>query len=133
MSRHTFERVMPHIQTSHSPHIVDLHHLMRHVTHMGESCINESCHTYERDMSHVWMSHANIDDLHRLMSHVTHLNGLHYTYKRGVSHIRIRHAYMLDFHPSDACVMLHLRVRHVKNMNALCTYGITHMIESCHT
>jgi len=53
------------------------HIWMGHVTHM-----NESCHTYERVMSHIlWvMSHI-------WMSHVTHMNGSCLTYEWAMPHV----------------------------------------------
>jgi len=47
---------------------------MSHVTHM-----NESCHTYERVMSHIWTSH------------VTHMNESCHTFERVMSHIWMSH------------------------------------------
>ena len=54
--------------------------IMRHATYM-----NESCHTHERVMSHVIMSHTQ-------MSHVTHTNESCHTHKRVTSHdMKMRH------------------------------------------
>ena len=71
-------------ESCHTHDWVMSHVWMRHVTHM-----NESCHTHEWVLSHVWMSH------------VTHLNKSCHTYESGMSHIRMSH--------------------------------ITHLNESCHT
>jgi len=67
-----------------------------HVTHM-----NESCHTYERVMSHVWMRHVTRmnescrtyewDMSHIWTSHVAHMNESCHTYERVMSHIRMSH------------------------------------------
>ena len=74
---------------------------MSHVTH-----INESCHTYKRVMSHIWMSHVTRmnESCHMLhiwasicrelegvmshiwMSHVTHMNESCHTYEWVMSH-----------------------------------------------
>jgi len=71
-----------------------LHRRMSHGTYMNGSChtsnrsavataaplhVNESRHTYEWVMSHMWMSH------------VTHMNESCHTYERGMSHIWMRH------------------------------------------
>ena len=85
----------------------------RHVTHMVASHvthINESCHTYEWVMSHIWMIH------------VTHMNRSCHTYEWVVSNER---------------VMSHIWMSHVTRMNESChTYEwvMLHIwIESCHT
>ena len=61
-----------------------------HVTHM-----NESCHTYERVMSHIWMiDFIGVPCHHHTtlrMSHVTHMNESCHTYEYVMSHIWMRH------------------------------------------
>ena len=71
-----------------------------HVTHM-----NQSCHTYERVMSHVWTSHVTHESsLHAHLlqwtsrkhlciwkSHVTHMNQSCHTCEWVTSHMRMRH------------------------------------------
>ena len=54
-----------------------------HVTHM-----NESCHTYEWVMSHIWMSPVIVmnDISHIWMSHVSHMNESCHTYEWHYSH-----------------------------------------------
>jgi len=57
------------------------------VTHM-----NESCHSYEWVMSHIWMTHANESGTHMndsCMSHVTHMNESCHSYEWVMSHIWI--------------------------------------------
>jgi len=73
--------------------------------------MNESCHTYEWVISHIWMSH------------VTHMNESCHTYKWVMSHIWMSHV----THMNESChtyewVMSHIWMIHV-----------THMNESCHT
>jgi len=65
--------------------------LTRYVTHM-----NESCHTYEWVMAHIWMSHGTHmnESLHThewvmahiWMSHVTHMNESCHTYEWVIAH-----------------------------------------------
>ena len=64
---------------------------MSHVTHM-----NESCHTHEWVMSHIWMSHVTHMNeschthewvmSHTWMSHVTHINESCHTHEWVMSH-----------------------------------------------
>jgi len=73
--------------------------------------MNESCHTYEWVMAHIWMSHG------------THMNESCHTYEWVMSHIWMRHV----THMNEPChtyewVMSHIWMSHV-----------THMNESCHT
>ena len=89
--------------------------------------MNESCHTYEWDMSHIWMRH------------VTHMNESCHTYEWGRHATRTNasqhtcewvtaHTWMsLVTHMNESChtyewVMSHIWMSHV-----------THMNESCHT
>ena len=61
--------------------------------------MNESCHTYEWVMSHIWMSHVTQmnESCHTYewvmsyiwMSHVTHMNESCHTYEWVMSHIRM--------------------------------------------
>ena len=64
---------------------------MSHVTHM-----NESCHTYEWVMSHIWMSH------------VTHMKESCHTYEWAMSHIWMSHATRMN----ESC--------HTSYMNVSC-------------
>jgi len=75
VSYHTYERDMICIRMMR--HTL----LMRHVTH-----VNESCHTYEWVMSHLWISH------------ITHINESCHTYKWCMSLIsRVScHLFFLD-------------------------------------
>ena len=59
---------------------------MSHVTHVNEPChesrmrhgththMNESCRTYERAMSHIWMSHVTYVLMHKMRSPTAHLD-----------------------------------------------------------
>ena len=77
---------------------------MSHVTHM-----NESCHTYEWVMSHIWMGH------------VTHMNESCHTYAWVMSHIRMHHVtHMNKSCYTYECVMSHIWMSHVTYMNASC-------------
>jgi len=72
---------------------------------------NQSCHTYESVMSHIWIGH------------VTHVDESCHTYEWVISHIRMSHV----THINESChtyewVMSHIWMSHVKHMN-----------ESCHT
>jgi len=67
-SCHTCGWVIPPVWMS------DIMWMMRHVTH-----VNALRHTYERFMSHTWMSH------------VTHVNASWQTYEQVMSHIWMRH------------------------------------------
>jgi len=72
---HTYEWVMSHMR-------------MRDITRM-----NESCHTFTREIAHLCMSHGThvIDSLcsmsHVWISHVTHVNEGHHTYEWVMSHM----------------------------------------------
>ena len=78
----------------------------RHVT-----CMNESCHTYERVMSHVEMSH------------ITRMNELDHTYECVMSHIWTSHATRMN----ESCHTLRWVMSHEWMSD------VTHMNESCHT
>jgi len=65
-------------ESCHTYNGVMSHIWMSHVTHM-----NESCHTHEWVMSHIWMSHVT----HIWMSHVIHMNESCHTYEWVMSHI----------------------------------------------
>jgi len=77
---------------------------MSHVTHM-----NESFHTYEWVMSHIWMSH------------VTHMNESWHTYEWVMSHIWMSHgAHLNELCHTYEWVMSHIRMSHVTHTNASC-------------
>ena len=60
------------------------HMWMRHVT----TLMNESCHTYECIISHIWMSHVK----HMSEScHASHMNASCHTYEWVMSHIGMSH------------------------------------------
>ena len=92
---------------------------------------NESCHTNEWVMSHIWMSHVtHIDESchpyewvmsHIWMSHVTHMNGSCHTSEGVMSHIWKGHVtHMNASCHTDECVMSQLWTSHVTRMNASC-------------
>jgi len=149
-SCHIYEWVMWHIcmcdmwHTWHTDHVTsqqrplrgstrfmnDSYHISSsHVTHM-----NESCHTYEWVMSHIWMIHVtNMNEsCHKYEWVVLHTDGVCTqqqlsrscrTYEWVMSHIWMSHV----THVSESCftyewVMSHKWMGHV-----------THMDESCHT
>jgi len=102
--------------------------------------MNDSCHIYERVMSHIRMSHVtHMNELchtyesvmsHIRMSHVTHTNQSCHTYESVVSHIRMSHV----THTNESChtyewVMSHIRMSHVTHMNDA---HVAHTNESCH-
>jgi len=69
--------------------------------------MNESCHTYEWVMSHIWMSH------------VTHMNESCHTYEWGMSHTWMHQVP----HMNESChtyewVMSHIWMSHVTHMDA---------------
>ena len=149
----------------------------KHVTRLNESCCmvltrhgihvefgkglsdvivwNESCHTYEWVMSHIWTSHvthmSESNHIHtRVLSHlwmspVTHMNESCYTYEWDMSHIWMSQV----THIHQSChtyewVMSHIWMSHATHMNETChTYEwdmshtymslVTLVGESCHT
>ena len=116
------------------------HRWMRHVTQM-----NESCHTYEWVMSHIWASGMTSTSLmsmpqmtirtamcHLWMSHVTHLRMSHVTRTSELYHLNIVHVNASDDvnvicvpHLNEACyayewVMSQVWMSHVTHLNASC-------------
>ena len=75
-------------ESCHTYEWVISHVWMGHVTHM-----NESCNTYEWVMSHIWMSH------------VTHMNESHHTYEWGLSYV-----WIFVIHESESCHTCHAHV-----------------------
>jgi len=94
----------------------------RVLSHMHSFVMNESCHTYEWVMSHIWMSH------------VTHMNESCHTYEWVMSHIRSSHVTckLVMSHVKEAChvwmshgsLLFYARKREVEevlsNMNVSC-------------
>jgi len=85
-----YNRVMSHRWTSHDTHM------------------NESCHTYESNMSHIVMSHGMqwivvfgmAPSSSRIWtSHVTYINESRHTYQRVTSHISMSHV----THINESC------------------------------
>jgi len=125
--------------------IATLYGVGNHVTRM-----NESCHTYERVMSHVWMSHVTRMNescqtyervmSHVWMSHVTRMNESCHTYERVMSRKWTSYVRLVDESCHAHVVMSH--VTHMNEWNWLCNVSLlcmgvvnrdTRMNESCHT
>jgi len=116
--------------------------------------MNDPCYTYERVMSHIWMSHGTHTKeswhtyewvtAHIRMRHVTHMNDPRYTYERVMPHVWMSRV----THMNESChtyewVMPHIWMSHGTHMNeSRHTYEwvmsqiwmrhVTHMNESCH-
>ena len=106
-------------ESCHTYEWVMSHIWISHVTHM-----NESCHTYEWVMSHIWMSR------------VTRMNE---SCHRGVC-VWLTHTLHLDVRTRKSCawsVVSQIRMSHVKHIFESChihkSNCVTHMNESCHT
>jgi len=149
-SCHTYEWVMPHAILHEPCHILCIGELS-HVTHMNEPCytdewvmpqaiFNKPCHTYQRAMSHIWMSHViqiwkqSLEGRKHILrigelSHVSHMNEPCHTYERVMSHVRMSHVIQI----------LKEGLKHILCIGALSMLCIgalshvTHMNESCHT
>jgi len=101
---------------------------LNHVTHM-----NHSCHTYDWETSHMWMSHVTYISAHDLccscnrseschtcesvmlhawLSHVTHVNEPCHTHK---------------------CTRLVLQLQPIRVTSRIWTSHVAHINESCHT
>ena len=119
--------VMAHTWFSHVTHT-----WMSHVTHLNMLChtchacqldececmhMDESCHTYEWVMSHIWRSHVthmnescHIYDsvtTHTWMSHVTHMNQSRHIYEFVMSHMWMSRRTKWHALRSTLCVMTH--------------------------
>jgi len=84
---------------------------MRHISRMR--CVthtNEGCHTYEWNMSHIWMRD------------VAHMNETCHTYEWVMSHIWMSHV----THMNERCNTYEW------NMSHICMKYVTHMNEICH-
>jgi len=97
------------------------HTRVRHVT-----LINESCHTHEWDMSHLWMSHD------------THMNETRHTYEWVMSHAYMSHVAQMKESHRNCNNVFSFHVHHhitCRYMHTLCTgtwiCQITHTHESC--
>ena len=121
--------------------------------------MNESCHTYEWFMSHVWLSHAKhmIESCHTYewvmlqtwishvtqvsmhpakheyvtsrMSHVTHMNESCHTYEWVMSHIWMSQVMQVMSHRS-LCIPQDMSIRHFTNES--CHLWRNHANGSCH-
>ena len=116
MSRHTNEYVGWHVCMSDAPQILShatqtnysqVSFGMSHVTHM-----NESCHTYEWVVSHIWMRH------------VTNTNELCHTYERVISHVGMRH--VTHRNVTWTTQWLCVRMRHIPMWHVICLAGNMH-------
>jgi len=123
------------------------HTRMSHITHVNESChtyesvvshvwmsdvnesfgthVNQSCHTYEWVTSHIWMRHMS----HVWMSHVTHMNEAGHTYGWIMSHIWMNHV----SHMNESChtfewVMLRIRMSHISQNSPARTQCLTDQV-----
>ena len=84
---HIYKGVMSHVSTSHVTHINEschtyqrvMSHCITHAYDFYPTYTKASCHTYQRVMSHIWMSH------------VTHINESCHTYEWVMSHISTSH------------------------------------------
>ena len=112
-------------ESGHTYEWVISHIWMSHVTHM-----NESCHTYEWVRSHIWMSH------------VTHMNEACHTYEWVMSHIWMSHVTHMkeSCHTYEWVIIMnesyHIWMGRVTHMKELChTYErvMSRINESCHT
>ena len=91
--------VMSHVCMSHGTYIWNIH----------VTCMYESCHIYEKVMSHVWMSH------------VPHTNESCHMYEWVMSYVWMSHVTRMN----ESChicerVMSHIRTSHVTCMNESC-------------
>jgi len=100
-------------ESCHTYEWVMSHIWMSHVTHASESC-----HTYEWVMLHVWVSHE-WDLSHIWTRHVT--NRSFHTHQSVMSHIWMSLTYIDGSCHTYGWVMSHIWMRHV-----------THINESCH-
>ena len=113
--------------------------------------MNESCHTYEQVMSHIWMSHVThlYESCHTYervlshiwMSHVTHMNESCHTCKWVMSHIWTSHGtlmneswhtYMNEARHTYEWVTSHIWMRYVKKheLDVHCVTWLVHMTRS---
>jgi len=114
--------------------------------------MNESCHTYEWVMAHIWMSHVTHSVWHGVvfyiwMSHVTHMTAACHTHEFGLSRSQVLPACVWDSdlvtRMNEPChayewVMAHIWKSHVTHMKEswhayqwLMSH-VTHTKESCH-
>ena len=117
---------------------------MSHVTRM-----NESCHTYEWVMSHVWMSHLSnrsgavvmegkVQKIRIWMSHVAYMKESCRTYEWVLSHIWISHVAHMDESCQTEQALWSFSWRCQMNwykwvMSHIWTSHVAHMNESCRT
>ena len=108
------------------------HRWTSHVTDM-----NESCHTYEWVMSHIWMRHATLTNLP--VANVSESRGRHEwvccKHEWVMSHICLRHVALSNFPHVDRIVMSHIYKRigmvHIRALTlskalTLSTFAFTH-------
>ena len=94
-----------------------------HGTHMNESDSqrNESRHTYERDMSHIWKCCSVHTETH--YNTLQHTATLCRAYAPVMAHIRMSHVTQRN----DS------RGTYKRDMSRICLSHATHTNESCHT
>jgi len=95
--------------------------------------MNESCHTYERFISHTWMG-AREPLSEKGMSHVTHVSHIWMSRVTHVSHIWMsRVTHVSHIWMSHVTHVSHIWMSHVTHVSHIWMSRITHMNESCHT
>jgi len=171
-SCHTYESYMLHIWMSHVTRVssdpratcaTQYTMSMSHVAHMNGSCrIYEwvMWHTYERDLSHIWMKHATHMNAschiyewvvsHIWMSHVTHMNESWHPYECVLSQMRIccvvatKRIVSSDVNVIFTCVCVCVQIRatwrvrththtHKCGVSHIWKRHVAHMNEACHT
>jgi len=117
--------------------------------------MNESCHSHERVMSHIWMSHGtHMNESYHThewvmsltwMSHVTHMNESCHSHEWVMSLTWMSHGtHVNESYHTYEWVMSLTWMSHVAHMNESChshewvmsltwMSHVTHMNESCHT
>ena len=100
-SWYTHKPVTSHVCMSHGTRNNGLPLSCSYGTHVEESRMDESCHTYEWVMLHIWMSHVTHMNeswrtyewvrSHTTMSHVTRMHESWHTYQWVVAHILVIH------------------------------------------
>ena len=92
--------------------------------------MNMSCHTYEWNTSHIWMSHATLmNELrhtykwvmpHIRMSHVRHTNESRHIYEYFMPHTWMSHAtHVNKLHHTHGWIMPHIWMSHATHMDEL--------------
>ena len=151
---YTYKWVLSHIWMNHVTHMNESDHIthvtyayMSHVAHRSyrvishhtcHTCIhvhiNESYHTYEWIMSHMW-SQGHRSTPSRLViwiSHAAHMNESCHTYECVMPHVTMRHGTHINWsRHTYECVMSRIQISHTIHMHT--KSHVTHINESCHT